>query len=402
MPNTTFRESWWSRQGILNVLNFHYPNSIDHIHGGYISQLDSENGYIYDGQSKHLVSTCRLIYNFSIGELIEGPDWCCSAAKHGLQFLWDHHFDHEQEGFNWLLQGTEPVERDRYCYGHVFVMLACATAMKANIVNSDQYLKSISEILTEHFWEPDHGLFRIKLGPNWESTSSYRGQNANMHACEALLAAYEATNEAIYLKRAYLIAESLVKELVDENNGLLWEHYTKDWEIDRDYNKDDLNHQFRPWGYQPGHHVEWAKLLVMLDRHHDADWFLDRATSLFKVAIEHGWDDVHGGFFYTFDLDGEPVVTEKYTWAIAEAIGASALLARRTEDDWYWKWYDKLWDYAQEYAINSKYGNWYPSLTRENEYHPKEDDRSPTIEPGYHPINNCYEALRCHLNSQIK
>ena len=62
-------------------------------------------------------------------------------------------------------------------------------------------------------------------------------------------------------------------------NGLVWEHYHADWSVDWDYNKDDKTNIFRPWGYQPGHLTEWAKLLLILERHAGrlaapSDWLL--------------------------------------------------------------------------------------------------------------------------------
>ena len=44
-------------------------------------------------------------------------------------------------------------------------------------------------------------------------------------------------------------------------DGLVWEHYDRDWNVDWDYHRDDPKHLFRPWGFQPGHQTEWAKLL---------------------------------------------------------------------------------------------------------------------------------------------
>ena len=46
---------------------------------------------------------------------------------------------------------------------------------------------------------------------DWSALSPYRGQNANMHACEAMLAAYEATREPRYLERAATLAEHVTR-----------------------------------------------------------------------------------------------------------------------------------------------------------------------------------------------
>ena len=63
-----------------------------------------------------------------------------------------------------------------------------------------------------------------------------------------------------------------------------------------------------------------------------------------------GWDDENGGFYYTVEEDGTPVVADKYGWAITEGIGAAARLGRF--DGAYLTWYDRLWEYARENFVN--------------------------------------------------
>lgn len=152
-----------------------------------------------------------------------------------------------------------------------------------------------------------------------------------MYTCEAMLAAFEATGESKFLDRATEIAHALTVKRAEQTDGLLWEHYTSDWKPDMDYNCDEPRHQFRPWGYQPGYHIEWAKFLAILDRHADTDWALPRAAELFSLVIEHGWDETYGGFYYTFDPKGDPIVTDKYGWPVAEGIGAAAALHDRDQ-----------------------------------------------------------------------
>jgi mannose/cellobiose epimerase-like protein (N-acyl-D-glucosamine 2-epimerase family) len=383
------RDPWVVRQHLLGVLNFYHPNCIDRRHGGYVAQLDERDGHVYDGATKHLVATCRGVFNFSLGAVRGGPDWCRPAAEHGLRFLLDAHRDRERGGFDWLLEGRTPVDSTRYCYGHAFALLACAKATEAGIPGSGTALAETYDLLVR-FWEDDHGLFRAEATPDWEF-AAYRGQNANMHACEALLAAYEATGEDRYLDRAYAIAAALARDLAAETDGRIWEHFTPDWEPDLAYNRDRPRHQFRPWGFQPGHHAEWAKLLCLLAAHREEDWLVERARELFAYAVEEGWDDDRGGFYYALDEAGEPVVADKYGWAVAEAIGAAAALARETGDESYWRWYDECWTYAREHLVNPKYGNWYEKLSPDNE---RDDDREgPAVEPGYHPVNNAAVAI---------
>src|SRR5690606_41008225 len=68
----------------------------------------------------------------------------------------------------------------------------------------------------------------------------------------------------------------------------------------------------------PGHFVEWAKLLVILDRHNPAPWHLPAAEHLFNVASEKAWDPVRGGMNYAFAPDGTILDTDRYHWVTSE------------------------------------------------------------------------------------
>ncbi|WP_306058116.1 AGE family epimerase/isomerase [Natronococcus wangiae] len=390
---SAFRDERALRGHVLNVLGFYHPAGVDRVHGGYVAQLDEEDGHVYDGRTKHLVATARYAFTHCVGARIDGPRWCRPAAERGLRFLLTEHWDDEAGGYDWILDGTEPRDRNRYCYGHAFALLACAAGTTVGLEGAREGLERTQDLVRDRFWDPDHGLPVAKASPGWSEVEPYRGQNATMHLCEASIAAYEATGESRFLEQAVDLAE-LVRTPADPDadHGFVWEHYTADWEPDWAYNRDEPEHTFRPWGYQPGHQLEWAKLLGTLDRHRDEAWFVERATELFDAAVEYGWDDDRGGFYYTVDRDGEPLVANRYGWPVAEAIGAAAVLGSRTEDDSYWEWYDDCWAYAHGALVNPRYGNWRTGVTPEGE--PLEPRPEPAVEPGYHPIGNAFEAMR--------
>lgn len=375
----TYRDPWAPRQQILNVLNFYYPTIVDDVYGGYVAQIDRCDGHVYDGRTKHLTATCRATFNFSVGVRIGGPDWCRSAAEHGLSFLLDRHYDHERGGFDTLLAGTETVDDTRSAYGHAFALLALASATEAGLARAETALARVHDLVDERFWEDEHDLCADRFDGDWAAVDDYRGQNANMHVCEAMVAAHEATGDRRYLDRAYAIAAALVRDLAAEVDGLVWEDYTADWTHDG------------PGEIEPGHQAEWAKLLCLLAEHREEPWLEERAVDLFEWATTVGWDDDHGGFYATVSPEGDPLDTDKLGWPVAEAIGASALLGARVDES-YWAQYDRLWAYAREHMINPKYGNWYRELTREHEH--AYPNREVAVEPDYHPLNNAFVAMR--------
>lgn len=424
------------RRELLALLRARYPDCL--ADRGYVAGFDPETGEVTDRTSRHLVATCRYVANFSLGVEHDGPEPWREAAAHGLAFLERVHRDSEVDSgtgsrtgsgdapdrYRWHVidtadgDGSDRIDRYRVVdsrlstYGHAFVVLAHARAERAGLARDGDdpdrpiddpdrstddpavgdpiaRTAAVADAFLDRFYEPERGLCRSDLDAEGEPIEAYRGQNANMHACEALLAAARSTNESRYLDRATRIARRLTVDLAAETDGLLWEHYTPDWTHDFAYNRDSPRDQFRPWGYQPGHHAEWAKLLGELDRE-GIDWALDRGIELFDAAVELGWDDDRGGFHYAVEDDGTPVADEKYGWAVAEAIGAAAVLFERTGEERFRRWHDRLWRYAFEH-LRAPTGMWRERLSPDNEPIPPTD--APPVEPDYHPIGACHAGL---------
>jgi len=386
-----FRDPRWLRQHLLGAFQFYYPACVDTRHGGFVAQIRDLDGSVYDSRAKHLVSQARFTHNFALGALLGGPDYCLPVAEHGVSFLLDVLRD-DDGGYPWVLDGRTVTDDRRATYGHAFVLLALSTAARAGVDRAEAHVERTADLLEERFWEPDHGAYRSDLDAEWTELEPYRGQNANMHLCEAMLGAYEATGETRYLDRAETLADTVCRRLADRGDGLVWEHYTADWAHDWGYNEERPDDLFRPWGYQVGHLLEWAKLLALVRRHGGEPWMDERATHFFEVAVRDGWDDEYGGFHYSLGRDHEPVVTDKYFWELAEGLSAAAVLGDATGEASYWTWYDRIWEYTWETFVNERYGNWYAIVTREGALH-EDRDPTPKVKSGYHRINGVFEVL---------
>jgi mannose/cellobiose epimerase-like protein (N-acyl-D-glucosamine 2-epimerase family) len=251
--------------------------------------------------------------------------------------------------------------------------------------------------MEQRFWSQEHGLFADEATGDWATLFPYRGQNANMHSCEALIAAYEATGNVEYLQRASVIARNITVRQARLADGLIWEHYRSDWSVDWEYNRGDRTNIFRPWGYQPGHLTEWAKLLVILERHKnhlegDTSWMTIRAADLFSIARAKAWDREYGGIYYGFAPDGTIYDSDKYFWVQAESLAAAALLGAHTKEASYWDWYERIWAYSWRHFVDQRYGAWYRILTRDNRKY--SDEKSPAGKVDYHTMGACYEVLK--------
>lgn len=368
-------------------MDFYHPRCIDP-EGGFYHYL-RDDGTVIDRRRRHLVASCRYVFTYAKAATLFGREEYLDAARHGLKFLRDRHRDPASGGYAWQL-GDDP-DPDLYCYGHMFVLLAYAVALDNGISDAAGPLDETWRLLERHFWRPDDGLYLDQTGPGWTPVSPYRGQNANMHGCEAMLAAFAASGETRYLDRAYTLAENVTQRLAGQTDGKVWEHYDPDWRVDWDYNKDRPGDRFRPWGFQVGHQTEWAKLLLLLERQRPAGWQPERAEALFGAGVEPGWDSENGGFYYGFSPDGKICDSDKYFWVQAETLAAAALLAERTGKPAYWDWYDKTWAYAWRHFVDHRYGAWYHYMDCRNRRY--DDVKCPTGKTDYHTMGACHDVL---------
>ena len=394
MQNRTGITDLWSRSflqdQIENIVQFYYPECIDEKLGGYINQF-RDDGSIFDDQTKHLVGTCRFVYIFSIAAILTEKSEYKEAARHGVQFLLNHHRQ-SKGGYAWILEGLKVNDATNHCYGHAFVLLAFATSLKAGIQESAEPLVETFNLMERHFWRQADRLYVDEISSDWSIVDPYRGQNANMHTCEAMIAAFEATGETNYLDRATALAIRVCVDMTKQSDGMIWEHYDKNWHPDWQYNLDDPKNLFRPFGYLVGHWMEWAKLLLILEENNPQEWMLPHAKRLFNAAIEQGWDHNSGGMNYAVSPNAEIIDTDRYYWVLSETVAAAGLLANRTGDSTYTDWYSKSWTWSLENLVDQQYGGWYRVLDNKNQRY--NDLKSPASKTDYHPVAACWEVLK--------
>jgi mannose/cellobiose epimerase-like protein (N-acyl-D-glucosamine 2-epimerase family) len=392
-----FRSREFLLSHIARTMAFYRPRVVDPT-GGF-HHFYKDDGTVHDAHTRHLVSSTRFVFNHAMAFRQWGEEEDLQRVRHGLAFLRDGHRDPASGGYAWQLgwrDGEKTVtDATNHCYGLAFVLLAYAHALQAGVTEARGWLDETWDLMERRFWQPQHGLYADEASAGWV-LAPYRGQNANMHACEALLAAFDATGEVRYLHRAETLARNITLCQARLADDLVWEHYREDWSVDPDYNRHDSTNIFRPWGYQPGHLTEWAKLLLILERHAQllagpSDWLVPRAMHFFDTALEKSWDRRHGGIHYGFAPDGSVCDAHKYFWVQAESLAAAALLAARTGEPRYWHWYDRIWQYSWQHFVDHVHGAWYRILAPDNGK--LTDEKSPAGKTDYHTMGACYEVL---------
>lgn len=388
----SFRCKEFITKHIKSILDFYDANVCDHVNGGFHHNF-YDDGSLIESDVKHLVSSTRMVFNYSKAHELFGGEYYQAMLKRGLDFIAAAHYDEQRQAYNWVLSGRSAIDQTNYTYGLAFVMLAYSNGIQAGFTAYNKQLTQTWQILEKRFWQPEQELYADEASSDWRELSSYRGQNSNMHACEACIAAYAATGQIHYLNRASLLAKTVVITLADKSDGLIWEHYLCDLTVDWQYNKHDPQNLYKPWGFQPGHLAEWAKLLLNLYEYVPEHWLLERAESLFAAAMDYGWDEKHGGLFYGFAPDKSVCDDDKYFWVQCESFAAAAMLAKVTGKGIYWQWYEKIWHYCWAHFVDHQHGAWFRVLSRDNKrYSNKKSEAGSKCD--YHSLGACYTVLK--------
>ena len=387
-PYPDFESADFLTDHIETILAFYEPNVFD-ANGGFFQHF-LDDGSIYDAEIRHLVSSTRFVFNYVNAWQLTGRAHYRDWAAHGLAYLESHH-RHPNGHFLWQRNGERIDDGRAMAYGHAFVMLAASWALQAKIDGADDMLKNAWNLLEDYFWDAEHLAYADERDDSLAVLSDYRGQNANMHTVEALIAAYEATGDKRYLDRADQTAHQFCVVFAAAADGQIWEHYNTQWQQDWTYNIDKPDDLFKPWGFQPGHQVEWTKLLLQLDQHCPADWHLPVAQRLFDTAMEKGWDAEFGGLVYGYAPDGEFADAHKYFWVQAEAIAAARRLYAVTGEAKYREDYIRLWQWSWDHLIDHKHGAWFRIVSREGDW--IEPYKSPAGKVDYHTIGACIDVL---------
>jgi mannose/cellobiose epimerase-like protein (N-acyl-D-glucosamine 2-epimerase family) len=304
--------------------------------GGFYELDDEGMPLSEDNAVRQIHVTTRMIHCAVVGSLIGRPG-SDEIVDHGMNYLWNKHRDQKHGGYVWSLDDNGFVDGAKQAYGHAFVLLAGASAKLVGHPLADKVIADATEVIEKRFWDEKQGAVREEFANDWSPISSYRGQNSNMHLTEALMAAFEATGNQAYLKKAERIAELIIKKNAVVLGHRVAEHFDESWVVDKTYRHE--NEMFRPSGTTPGHWLEWARLLYQLWvlGHKQHAWMTDAARRLFQNSIDLGWP-------------------------VAEAIGAAAFICAHDNDAYFQAWYRKLWDYAENHVIDHARGGWLSEL----------------------------------------
>ena len=380
-----FQSRRFLEQHIAKTLQFYEPRAVDPAGGFFHYFLD--DGTVYNATHRHLVSATRFVFNGAMARRHSGRAAVADWARHGLAHL--EAFRLPSGLYAWTVNHGQIEDATVMAYGQAFVLLAKAHAFSVGCATREDVADAFDRMNDALFRSADRA-YADEITPEG-ALLDYRGQNANMHMCEACLAAHEFTGDVRYLDRAEMLIERFAFDLAAQSGDLVWEHYHADWSVDWEYNKDNPGNIFKPWGFQTGHQTEWAKLLMIAHQFRPNPRWVDRAAHLQRAAYRHGWDAQHGGLIYGFAPDHSPCDTDKYFWVQAESFASAWRLWRHTGEAEFLQQYQAIWQWSWAHMVDHEHGAWFRILGADGRK--LENTKSPAGKVDYHTMGACWDVL---------
>ena len=389
IPPANFTSKHFLKQHIADTLAFYDKNALDP-EGGFFHYL-KDDGSIYNRSHRHLVSAARFVFTQAMAFEHTGQQRYRNQASHALAHVLRFCHQHGPVAglYAWTIEDGQIADGSVMAYGQAFVLLAMAHAYRIGLCD-EQAVSQAFDRMEHTFYHKLDQAYADEITPQG-TMLDYRGQNANMHMCEACLAAYQATGLQRYLLRAQELIERFVFCIAPSTYHLVWEHYHRDWSVDWDYNKHNPHNIFKPWGFQTGHQTEWAKLLLIAHHHAPDARYVEQAIALERAAWQYGWDADNGGLIYGFAPDFTACDSNKYFWVQAESLACAWRLWRMTQETTYREHYQQLWQWSWHHLVDHTYGAWFRMVLPDGT--PCEDTKSPAGKVDYHTLGACWDVL---------
>lgn len=283
---------------------------VDEHHGGFHEALAFDATPLM--KPKRMRTIARQVYAFSVAKKHGWDGPADRLIAHGISFMARHGRTDQGGWVRTLNIDGSVADATEDAYDHACVLLALAHAHRSG--NPDALGLGL-----ETFAFLDAHLEDSRMTGFLETSQGdgERRSNPHMHLLEAFLAWYDATGDRTYLRRAARIIDLFRSHFFDVESWTLGEYFDGSWK--------PAAGERGAWT-EPGHHFEWASLLVeFAGRSGQAD-LNAFARKLYASAIANGLNRATGLAYGAVSRQGLPLDGVSRSWPQTEAVKAAIAL----------------------------------------------------------------------------
>ncbi len=342
---------------------FWATNGPDREHGGFFTNLDRMGNITsHDKSGWH---QGRTAWTFSrLCNLYGENENHLRIAKSCLDFLNRHLFDPASGRMYFSVAGDgTPLRLRRYSYNSTEIFAVYGLAEYSRASGDAAALAQAKDIYAQLAASLD-GKGRPAETSELKYLNrpfrSWGGYMCFLECCDILCMA-DPENSARYKAKMREYASIVLQYFYKEELGCILENvgpngeFLSDWSLGREVN--------------PGHGLEGVWFLAKTATRLNDPYILEMAQKIYAGCLERGWDQEYGGILMFVDALGMP--PEKYEhdmkfwWVIGEAICAAITLYHLTNNETYWKDFEKFSSYYFDFFSDREYGDCFGYLRRD-------------------------------------
>jgi mannose-1-phosphate guanylyltransferase/mannose-6-phosphate isomerase len=283
---------------------------VDEVHGGFHEALGFDGAPL--PKPKRTRTMARQVYAFAVAKARGWDGPADRLIAHGIDFMARNG---RSDRGGWVrtlnVDGSiiDPVED---AYDLSCVILALAWAHGSGNPQAMRLGEEALGFLDAHLEDgAAGGFFETPAG------DMPRRSNPHMHLLEAFLAWHTVTGDPAHLKRAARVVGLFRQYFFDMESWTLGEYFDESWRPEAG--------EKGSWT-EPGHHFEWASLLIDFGQKSGVSWPNRYARKLYASAIANGLNRATGLAYGAVSREGLPLDRLSRSWPQAEAIKAALAL----------------------------------------------------------------------------
>ncbi|AID28905.1 mannose-1-phosphate guanylyltransferase/mannose-6-phosphate isomerase [Mesorhizobium sp. USDA 4775] len=285
-------------------------SGVDERHGGFHEALGFDGSPLM--KPKRMRTQARQVYAFAVAK---ERGWTGPAERliaHGIDFMAGKGRTERGGWVRTLNVDGAVADATEDAYDHSCVLLALAHAHMSGNPDALRLGQETFAFLDAHLEDSRMtGFLETSDG------EGARRSNPHMHLLEAFLAWYQATGERAHLRRAARIIDLFRSHFFDAESWTLGEYFDAEWK--------PAAGEKGGWT-EPGHHFEWASLLVDFAERSGQAELSGFARKLYASAIANGLNRATGLAYGAVSRQGLPLDLISRSWPQAEAIKAAIAL----------------------------------------------------------------------------
>ncbi|HEY4193576.1 MAG TPA: AGE family epimerase/isomerase, partial [Mesorhizobium sp.] len=257
-------------------------------------------------------TTARQIYAFAVAKARGWDGPADRLIAHGIAFMAKKGRTDRGGWVRTLNCDGSVADATEDAYDHACILLALAHAHMGGNPDALQLGQQTFSFLDEH-------LEDVRMTGFLESSDGggERRSNPHMHLLEAFLAWHDATGDRTYLRRAARIIDLFRSHFFDVESWTLGEFFDDEWK--------PAPGERGAWT-EPGHHFEWASLLVDFAARSGQNDLNGFARKLYASAIANGLNRSTGLAYGAVSRNGIPLDGLSRSWPQTEAVKAAIAL----------------------------------------------------------------------------